>query len=337
MKREYNNKDEYLVENIPHDYSIKEHIEDSFVEYNSSFNENNISGIFRKIKINGISIDYIDVRHKGPIEMDVKQDGDHLEICFELDGHKHYIQNNGDCLETLNGRYSFFYFKELDGKLSFFPENGSRRCIEIELSIAFLTRLLNNDLSVLGEFGEKLQKKENTVFINNSTISLQMRNILKELIDPSQKLSGVLRKIAIESLINDLILLVVLQVKEMSHKTLTISSLSQDDINKIHKAREIILEKIDDPCSLIELARLSGINDFKLKKGFKEVFGTTVFKYLFDERMERSKTLLLEEKLTISEIAFMIGYKNPAHFTAAFKRKFGYLPSDLKKFFEINQ
>lgn len=64
MKREYNNKDEYLVENIPHDYSIKEHIEDSFVEYNSSLNENNISGIFRKIKINGISIDYIDVRHK---------------------------------------------------------------------------------------------------------------------------------------------------------------------------------------------------------------------------------------------------------------------------------
>lgn len=333
MKRKYSFKDidQYLAEDIPASYNIKEHIEDSFIECDSSLDYNYISGTLRKIKINGISIDYVDVKHKEPIEIEIKQDGEHLEIGFELEGHKHYIQKNGDCLETLNGRYSFFYFKELDGTLSFFPEKGIRRCLEIELSIPFLKRLLNNDLSVLGEFGEKLQKKENAVFINNSTISLQMRHILKELIDPSQKLSGVLRKVSIESQINDLILLVVLQVKEMSQYALTISTLSQEDINKIHNAREIIIKRIDDPCSLIELARLSGINDFKLKKGFKEVFGTTVFKYLFDERMERSKTLILDGKLTISEIAFMVGYKNPAHFTAAFKRKFGYLPSDLKK------
>lgn len=332
MKREYKDNGRYLVENISEDYKIKEHVEDSFIECDRSLNNKNISGTFRKIKINGIAIDCIDVRHKDPIGMDVKQDGDHLEICFELDGHKHYISNEGNCLETLNGRYSFFYFKELNGKLSFFPEKGRRRCVEIELSIPFLKRLLNNDLGVLGEFGKKILKKENAIFINNSTISLQMRNILNELISPSQKLTGILRKVFIETHINDLILLVILQIKEMSKQTLATSTLSEDDINKIYKAREIILEKIDDPCSLIELARLSGINDFKLKKGFKDVFGTTVFKYLFDVRMERSKTLILDEKFTISEIAFMIGYKNPAHFTAAFKRKFGYLPSDLRRY-----
>lgn len=333
MKREYYYKDSdlHLIENIPENYAIKDHVEDSLTEYDGKTNGNNTSGIFRNLKIDGISIDIIDKRHKSPIKMDVKQDTEHLEICFELEGHKHYAPKDGNYLNTLNGRYSFFYFKNLDGELTFYPEEGKHKCVEIELSIPFLKRLLNNDLSILGDFGEKIQKRENAVFINNATISLQMRYILKQIIDPPQKLSGVLRKVSTESHIIDLILLVVLQAKERSQKIAKNSILSQDDINKIYKAREIIIEKIDAPCSLLELARLSGINDFKLKKGFKEIFGTTVFKYLFDERMERSKSLILEGKLTISEITFMIGYKNPAHFSAAFKRKFGYLPSDLRR------
>lgn len=334
MRRRYDIKDtdQHIVEDISDDYIIKEHIEDALVESGNFLENKKLSGLFRKIKINGVSIDYVDARHKKPIEMDVMQNGDHLEICFELEGHKRYVPKEGNNLETLNGRYSFFYFKNLNGKLTFFPEEGSHKCIEIEISISFLKRLLNNDFSILGKFGEKLLKKEDAVFVNNSTISLRIRRILKQIIAPSQELTGILRKVSIESLINDLILFVILQSKEISEENSINTLLSQEDINKIYKAREIIIEKIDDPYSLLELARISGINDFKLKKGFKEVFGTTVFKYLFDERMERSKTLIIEGKLTISEIAFMIGYKNPAHFTAAFKRKFGYLPSDLRRF-----
>ena len=333
MKREYNyiDSDFHLIEEIPENYAIDKHVEDSLIKYDGKTINTGIRGTMRNLKIDGISIDILDTKHKDPVEMDVKQDGDHLEICFELDGSKRYTPKEGNCLETLNGRYSFFYYHKLDGKLTFYPEEGKHKCVEIELSIPYLKRLLNNDLNVLGDFGEKLQNKESTILINNSTISLQMRNILKEIVNPSQELSGVLRKVFIETHINDLILSVILQKKEISEQTQASSTLSEFDINKIYKAREIILEKIDEPCSLIELARLSGINDFKLKKGFKDVFGTTVFKYLFEVRMERSKTLILEGKFTISEIAFMIGYKNPAHFTAAFKRKFGRLPSDFRR------
>lgn len=333
MKREYNyiDSDFHLIEEIPENYAIDKHVEDSLIKYDGKTINTDIRGTMRNLKIDGISIDILDTKHKDPVEMDVKQDGDHLEICFELDGSKRYTPKEGNCLVTLNGRYSFFYYHKLDGKLTFYPEEGKHKCVEIELSIPYLKRLLNNDLNVLGDFGEKLQNKESTILINNSTISLQMRNILKEIVNPSQELSGVLRKVFIETHINDLILSVILQKKEISEQTQASSTLSEFDINKIYKAREIILEKIDEPCSLIELARLSGINDFKLKKGFKDVFGTTVFKYLFEVRMERSKTLILEGKFTISEIAFMIGYKNPAHFTAAFKRKFGRLPSDFRR------
>ena len=333
MKRKYIFKDtnQIVMENIPIDYMIKEPIEESFTEHSCLFGDSHIFGQSRQIRVNEIRIDYVDIRHKEPVEMECQQDEAHLEICFELEGHKRYTPKNGDYLETLNGRYSFFYFKDLDGTLSFFPERGRRRCLEIELSVTFLKRLLMNDLEILGEFGKKLERNEDTVLINNATISLQMSHILKKIIFSPQILPGVLRNISINSQIFALIGCVIQQVKERSLSGNVDSTLSMEDISRIHRAREIIINNMDNPYSLLALSRQVGINDFKLKKGFKEIFGTTVFKYLFEERMERAKTLLLADNLCISEIATIVGYQNPSHFTNAFKRRFGYNPSDFRK------
>jgi AraC-like DNA-binding protein len=73
-----------------------------------------------------------------------------------------------------------------------------------------------------------------------------------------------------------------------------------------------------------------GLNDFKLKKGFKELFGTTVFSYLNELKMDYAKRLILDEKKTIYEVAMTLGYSEPHHFYAAFKRRFGYSPGELK-------
>ena len=99
------------------------------------------------------------------------------------------------------------------------------------------------------------------------------------------------------------------------------------DLEKLQLAKTIIAKDIQSPCSLIELAHKVGLNDFKLKKGFKEAFGTTVFGHLFDLRMEKAKAMLATTRYTISDIAHEVGYKNAHHFTAAFKKKYGYLPS----------
>ncbi|EHQ30771.1 AraC family transcriptional regulator [Mucilaginibacter paludis] len=105
-----------------------------------------------------------------------------------------------------------------------------------------------------------------------------------------------------------------------------------NDIQKLQLAKMLIGENLQTPCSLIELAHKVGLNDFKLKKGFKEIFGTTVFGYLLELRMEKAKTMLLSPGCTVSEVAHAIGYKNAHHFTVAFKKKFGYLPSKANRF-----
>jgi AraC family transcriptional regulator, transcriptional activator of the genes for pyochelin and ferripyochelin receptors len=101
---------------------------------------------------------------------------------------------------------------------------------------------------------------------------------------------------------------------------------SDYDKERILYAREYILEHISCPPGLNELSRLAGINEFKLKKGFKEMFGNTVFGYLSDVRMEIAKTELLDNKKTAIEIASELGYSSVQHFSNAFKKKFGISP-----------
>jgi len=73
-----------------------------------------------------------------------------------------------------------------------------------------------------------------------------------------------------------------------------------------------------------------GINEYKLKKGFKETFGTTVFGYLSDTRLDIAKNELLANRKTAGELALELGYSSLQHFSGAFKKKFGASPSKLK-------
>ncbi|WP_375510094.1 helix-turn-helix transcriptional regulator [uncultured Nostoc sp.] len=98
-------------------------------------------------------------------------------------------------------------------------------------------------------------------------------------------------------------------------------------VERIYQAREILLSCLANPPSLLELAQLVGVSDRTLQRGFQRLFGTTVFGYLTDKRMERAKRWLREGNRTVLEVAIMTGYSNPTHFSVAFKRKFGISPS----------
>lgn len=100
----------------------------------------------------------------------------------------------------------------------------------------------------------------------------------------------------------------------------------EDNVKKIRLAKNIILERMADPPTIAELALEIGLNEYRLKEGFKNIYGTTVFKFLNDYRLDVSRQLLDEGKVKVNEAAYHIGYHNPSHFIAAFKKKFGVTP-----------
>jgi AraC-like DNA-binding protein len=103
----------------------------------------------------------------------------------------------------------------------------------------------------------------------------------------------------------------------------------QDDREKIIKAREVLLEHIGDPITIKELSRKAAINECYLKKGFKVMFGTTIFDFYQEQRMEHARYLLYEKGMSVSEVSAQLGYSSISHFSTAFKKHTGLKPCEL--------
>jgi AraC-like DNA-binding protein len=97
-------------------------------------------------------------------------------------------------------------------------------------------------------------------------------------------------------------------------------------VKKIKLAKEIILQRMTEPPTLRELADEVGLSLKKLKEGFKEIYGDTVFSFLFDYKMDYARKLLEKGQHNVNEVGLHIGYSTASHFIAAFKKKFGTTP-----------
>jgi AraC-like DNA-binding protein len=104
---------------------------------------------------------------------------------------------------------------------------------------------------------------------------------------------------------------------------------NENDREKIVRSREILLQHIGEPITIKELSKKVAINECYLKKGFKELFGTTIFDFYQSQRMEHARYLLYEKGLSVTEVSMMLGYSSISHFSTAFKKHTGLKPCEL--------
>ena len=102
--------------------------------------------------------------------------------------------------------------------------------------------------------------------------------------------------------------------------------IDEDNVRKIRLAKDIILRNISEPPSLHELSEEIGLSLNKLKEGFKQLYGDTVFGYLLDHKMEEARRMLASNNYNVNEVGLRIGYSTSSHFIAAFKKKYGTTP-----------
>jgi len=100
----------------------------------------------------------------------------------------------------------------------------------------------------------------------------------------------------------------------------------EENVLKIRRAKDLVISRMAEPPSLQELATEIGLSLKRLKEGFKQIYGDSVYSFLFDYKMEYSRKLLDSGEYNVNEVGLKVGYSTSSHFIAAFKKKFGTTP-----------
>ena len=209
---------------------------------------------------------------------------------------------------------------------------GKQRTIDVftfHFTASFLHQFVHN-VKVNNQKDEVLAFKHPHAFTKIFPVSVNKRNALDTLLNHSY--SGSLENIFVNAKVHELLIYSLECLIDEKEAGFTCKFLADENgRERIYQAREILLQHIGDPITIKELSRKVAMNECYLKKGFKEVFGTTIFDFYQQQRMEHAKYLLYEKSLSVTDVSALLGYSSISHFSAAFKKHTGLKPCELLK------
>jgi AraC family transcriptional regulator len=191
----------------------------------------------------------------------------------------------------------------------------------------FLSQFTHN-VKLSNRKDEVLAFKHPSSFTKIFPVCNRKRSVLDSLLNHSY--SGSMENIFVNAKVHELLLYSLECLIDEKEEGFSCKFLANDlDREKILNAREVLLKHIGDPITIKELSRKVAINECYLKKGFKEIFGTTIFDFYQQQRMEHAKYLLYEKGLSVTDVSALLGYSSISHFSTAFKKHTGLKPCEL--------
>ncbi len=221
--------------------------------------------------------------------------------------------------------YNITYVPFTENQVEFYERRYST--FDIHYSLNFLRRIAP-EFPVLAAFLEKIdQGKAGQISRVSPMASNEMLAIIGRLLQPDP--ANPVEEFQSESLVKDLLIMALQRLDQDQPRRS--ERFTDYEIGCIREARRLMLAHMEEPLTIRELCQKVGINDFKLKKGFRQVFGTTPYFDFREERMKLAARLLLDRSLTIQEISFRVGFRNVSNFSTAFRRQFACTPSHWRK------
>ncbi|MDX2249014.1 MAG: AraC family transcriptional regulator [Bacteroidia bacterium] len=230
------------------------------------------------------------------------------------------------------------YVRKLEGQNAFLFYNPSSP-LPHDLNIEPNTRLLALFVSVKKLHQLFINDSDELAFLNNENInkkyyaSLPISTALAMVIEPLHhfQISEGAKNLYYRGKIFEILSLYFSREDEKSADNCPFLH-DEQNVEKIRQAKKILLDRMSEPPALPELAREVGLNEYQLKVGFKNIYGNTVYKFLTDHRMDQARKMLDTGNFRVNEVSFHIGFTNPSHFIAAFRKKFGITPKKYLQF-----
>ncbi|MCL5245175.1 AraC family transcriptional regulator [Cellulophaga sp. 20_2_10] len=249
-----------------------------------------------------------------------------FKLHFSLLG-SYSHQTNNDLVVTIPEGCCNLFFLPLQPSKDIFTSKHTRT-LEVFFTQSFLERILGEQRTAnLLDMTTAIDAEVPFVFFKERRqIPLKLSNQIKEILNCAY--TGSLKKNYIESRITILLLDFLMDTTKLE---VVDTVMPEADYAAIVKVEEYCRLNLKQKLTINTLSQIAGFNTTKLKRDFKKIYKTTIFKYITQLRMENAKQLILEKGYSIAEVSYEVGYSNPQHFTTAFKKTMGYLPSQLIK------
>ncbi|MHC5202328.1 helix-turn-helix domain-containing protein [Myroides sp. LJL119] len=296
-----------------------------YVKENTSLIDHlNTKGIYREIFLDGIHIGFGDIKAKAENEFFYTSNVENIEMHFTLKGQAQAYCNSGMkhlLFDFTDNTHNILYSKKVDS--TYRHTVGDFSFFEIKFNPSYFLEYLDPGNKLDHNFLQAISQQRFTSFVSrNYPISAKMLSLIKQIITCNRQ--GIFKKLYLKAKITQLLLLQLEQFNESR-----ILNLSSSQAKKVIKVKEFIDSNLDSKATLRQLATMVGSNEYTLKKVFKQQYDTTVFQYWNQKKMNKAKELLQSNTSNINEVAFLVGYQNPRHFSTAFKNYYGYSPSEL--------
>jgi len=252
-----------------------------------------------------------------------------IQIHFCLRGNSKFLFNNGSySFDVLDNRSILLYNPQriLPINLDIQPKTT---LVSLLISIEKFHSLFSKESGYIPFLSDENSNKK---YYDDSEIKPTVSIVLQQIINSN--INSSIRDLYVKGKVYELLSL-HFQQEENTDGEYCPFLVDEQNVLKIRKAKEIIISRMAEPPSLQELANEIGLNIKKLKEGFKQIYGDTVFSFLFDYKMEHARRLLESNQFNVNEVGVQIGYSTSSHFIAAFKKKFGTTPK--KYVMSLNQ
>lgn len=253
-----------------------------------------------------------------------------IQFHFNVKGKGKFVFNQGNYALDLKEEKSLLFYnpqKELPLHLEVEPKSWIVSAI---ISIKKFHALFSSEAEYIPFLSpENIEKK----YYNEADISPSMAIVLNQIFNYNQNSS--IKNLYLKGKGYELLSLYFNRNAENGIEQCPFL-IDEENVLKIKKAKEIIIANIAEPPSLEELSNQVGLNLKKLKIGFKQIYGDSVYGFLFDYKMEYARKMLDSGSYNVNEVGQEIGYSTASHFIAAFKKKFGTTPKKYLMNLSVN-
>lgn len=244
----------------------------------------------------------------------------YIQFHFCLKGGGKFVFNQGNyALEVSEENSLLLYNTQLDLPLNLMLAPNSWM-VSVVMSIRKFHSLFSDEASYIPFLSEENQEKK---YYAQEPVSPSIAVVLSQIIN--YNLHPTIKNLYLKGKIYELIALYFNKNTDADVEQCPFL-IDEDNVKRIRKAKEIIISNMAEPPTLTELAKEIGLSLKRLKEGFKQIYGDSVYSFLFDYKMEHARKLLESGQYNVNEIGLKIGYSTSSHFIAAFKKKYGTTP-----------